>query len=191
MDGTVKILEVSTGRELYTFAIGDGGSVPSVEFNATGTHVVASGSTSFVAFKISTGEKTVIDPSIGWVAEYRFSADGKFMAAGGMTGIIIWDARTWKELRRIGGDVASGGRGHVAFTRDGKYVAAIDNNGQLHFWDPATGADVLTVGDSLRPDGPIEFTQDGRVITAGNDGMIHVFGPGGGATFKPPEDRKK
>lgn len=187
----MKILEVATGKELFTFSLGDGGSVPGVEFNATGSHVVASGSTAFVAFKISNGEKTVIDPSIGWVAEYRFSADGRFMAAGGMTGIIIWDARTWKELRRIGGDAVSGDRGHVAFTRDSKYVAAIDNSGRLHFWDPATGADVLATGEGLRPDGQLEFTPDGRVMAAGADGQVHVFGPGGGASFKQAENESQ
>lgn len=186
----MKILDVATGRELHSFAIGEGGSIPSVEFNASGSHVVASGSTSFVAFKIATGEKTVIDPGIGWIAEYRFSPDGRFMAAGGMTGIIIWDARTWKELRRIGGEVVAGGRGHVAFTRDSRHVAAIDNHGRLHFWDPATGAEVHAVGEGLRPDGPLEFTQDGRVMAAGADGTIRVFGPGGGASLKQPEPRK-
>lgn len=172
------MIEIATGNVAHTFPLGEGGSIPSVEFDAKARHVVASGPGGvFQAVNIATGEKTVIDAGIGWVAEYRFSPDGRFMASGGIAGIIIWDARTWKELRRIGGDLISGPRGNVGFSRDGKYIAAIDSLGRLHFWDPATGDDIHSVGEGLRPDGPVEFTIDGRVLAAGADGTIRVFGP--------------
>lgn len=183
----MKVIEISTGNEAYSFALGAGGSIPSVEFDSRGKHIVASGpGGAFQAIKIATGEVTMIDPGIGWVAEYRFSPDGRFMAAGSATGIIIWDARTWKELRRIGGEALVGGRGHVAFSRDSKYVSAIDAHGVLGFWDPATGEQVHSVGEGLRPDGPVEFTADGKVLAAGADGEIKVFGPGAGAAPAKP-----
>jgi len=189
MDGTVKIFEISSGRELHSFVLG-AGSIPSIEFDARGKHVVASGpGGALQAVNIATKEVTVIDPGIGWVAEYRFSPDGRYMASGGVTGIVIWDARTWKEHRRIGGEFLAGGRGFVAFTRDSRFLAAIDTLGRLHFWDPTTGADVHTVGEGLRPEGAIEFTQDGKVMAAGADGRIHVFGPGTAPAVRP-EDRK-
>jgi WD40 repeat protein len=173
----VKIFEIGSGRELYSFALG-AGSIPSVEFDIKAKHVVASGpGGAFQAINIATGEKTVIDRGIGWVAEYRFSPDGRFMAAGGAAGITVWDARTWKELRKIGGEALAGSRGHVGFSRDSRYLAAVDNHGKLRFWDPATGAEVHTLGEGLKHDGPVEFTQDGRVLAAGVDGKIHVFGP--------------
>jgi len=174
----VKVIEIASGRETHTFTLPAGGMVPSVEFDARGKYVVASGpGPGFHAIKIATGEVTVIDPGIGWVAEYRFSPDGRFMAAGSMAGIIVWDARTWKELRRIGDVVMGSSHSYVAFSRDSKYVAAIDREGHLRFWDPATGADVRSVGEGLRPDGPVEFTEDGRVVAAGADDTIRVFAP--------------
>jgi WD40 repeat protein len=183
----VKVIEIATGNELHSFMLG-AGSIPSVEFDARGKHIVASGpGGAFQAIKISTGEVTVIDPGIGWVAEYRFSPDGRYMAAGSASGIIIWDARTWKELRRIGGDALVGGRGHVAFSRDSKYVAAINAEGQLCFWDPGSGLQAHIIGQGLKADGPVEFTADGRVLAAGADGNVHVFGPGSGAAAKPSE----
>ncbi len=185
------MFDIATKRELYSFPLGDSGSIPSVEFDARGQHVVASGpGAALNAVHIATGKKTVIDEGIGWVAEYRFSPDGRYMATAGTGGIIIWDARTWKELRRVGGDVISGGRGHVGFSRDGRYVAAIDAAGHLHFWDPATGQDIHTVGDGLRPDGPVEFTHDGRVLAQAADGTIRVFGPRAGPPLRPTTEGK-
>jgi WD40 repeat protein len=173
----VKVFDIATSKELYSFSLGSG-SIPSVEFDAKGKHIVTSGpGGNFQAVKIDTGEVTVIEQGVGWIAEYRFSPDGRFMAAGGAAGITIWDARTWKELRRIGGEAMAMSRGHVGFSRDGKFVAAIDNLGKLRFWDPATGAEAHAVGEGLRPDGPVEFTQDGRVLAAGADGTVRVFGP--------------
>lgn len=184
----MKVIEIATGNELHSFMLG-AGSIPSVEFDAKGKHIVASGpGGAFQAIKISTGEVTVIDPGIGWVSKYRFSPDGRYMAAGSGSGIIIWDARTWKELRRIGGDPKVSGRGHVTFSRDSKFVAAINDEGRLCFWDPGSGLQVHVVGEGLKADGLVEFTVDGRVLAAGEDGNIHVFGPGAGAAAAKPSD---
>lgn len=186
----MKIIEIASGRELHSYKAQAGDSIPSVEFNAKGTHVVASGDSHMVAIKISTGERTVVSQNIGWVAEYRFSPDGRFMAAGSMAGIIVWDARSWKELRRIGGDVMVGTRGHVAFSRDSRYVAAIDHEGHLRFWDPSTGAAVHSVGEGLRPDAPVAFTPDGRVMAQAADGSMRVYGPRRSLASKPADGGK-
>lgn len=172
------MIEISTGREVRSVSLATGGMVPTVEFDHRGRNVVVSGpGAGFHAINLETGAVTVIDAGIGWVPEYRFSSDGRFMAAGGASGIVIWDARTWKELRRVGGAAAMGGRGYLGFTRDGRYVAAIDAGGKLHFWEAATGADVAAVGEGLVPDGPLEFTFDGRVLAQGADGTMRIFGP--------------
>ena len=178
-DGTVKVFEIATGREVRSVNLG-ADMIPSVEFDAKGKNVVVSGpGNSLNAINVETGEVTVVDAAIGYLPEYRFSADGRFMAArmsrGG--GIVIWDAKTWKELRRIRSEGMADSSGYLGFSRDGRYVAAIDRDGRLRFWDPSTGADVHTVGRGLRSAGQVEFTQDGRVLAAGADGTVKVFGP--------------
>ena len=179
----MKLFDIATGREIKKFVLNEGGGqIPSVEFDATGKTIVASGpGATFNAIKIATGEVTVINESIGWIAEYRFSPDGRYMATGGASGITVWNAKTWKEIRRIGGgELMGGGRaGYVAFSRDSRFVACIDNEGRLHFWDPGTGADIHTTGEGLEPNGPLEFMQDGRVMALGADGKMKIFGPQG------------
>ena len=186
----MKIFDIASGRELHSYKPEAGHSIPSVEFNAKGTHLVASGDSHLVAINISTGEQTIVSENIGWVAEYRFSPDGRFMATASMTGIIVWDARSWKELRRFGGDVISGDRGHLAFSRDSRFVAAIDHEGHLRFWDPATGADVHSVGEGLRPVAPVVFTSDGRVMAQAANGTVRVFGPRRSLMSKPADGDK-
>lgn len=185
------MFEISTGREVRSFSLAAGGMVPTVEFDSRGRNVIVSGpGPGFHAINLEKGTVTVIDGGIGWVPEYRFSSDGKYMAAGGASGIIIWDARTWKEVRRVGGAAATGGRGYLGFTRDGRYVSVIDAAGKLHFWEAATGADVGAVGEGLVPDGPLEFTFDGRVLASGADGTMRVFGPRSGAATRPAGEGK-
>jgi WD40 repeat protein len=190
VDGQVKIFEIPSGRELHSFEARAGASISSIEFDSRGQHVVASGDSALVAINLSTGTRTVLLESTSWIPEYRFSLDGRYLAAvpRNPPTIVIWDARTWKELRRIGGELVGSNHGYVAFSRDSRYVAAIDKLGRLRFWDPATGADVHTMGEGLKPVGPLEFMTDGRVLVTGADDRIRVLGPG--SKPSPGPDRK-
>lgn len=174
----MKVIEIATGRELRSVSLGSG-MIPSVEFDAKGRHVVVSGPGSALnAINVDTGAITVIDAGIGYLPEYRFSRDGRYMAAGLQTGggLVIWDAKTWKELRRI-----PGLRSSVAFSFDGRYLAAVDPGGRLKVWETATGAEAATVGEGLNPDLPLEFTFEHKILVAGSDGTMRLFGsrPGG------------
>ena len=188
-DGTAKVFDIPSGKELHSFLLG-AGNIPSIEFDPTGTHIVASGPGSALqAVRISTGVVTSLG-DFGWIPEYRFSPNGQFLAAGIPSGLVVWDARTWKEIRRIPMNNVPGVSRHLAFSRDSRLVAAVDHEGKIQFWEPASGALVHTVGEGLQPDGPIEFTPDGRVIVLDNDNTVHVFGPKGAAPVRPSDGRK-
>jgi WD40 repeat protein len=189
-DGTAKVFDIATGKELHSFVLGTG-NIPSIEFDATGTHIVASGPGSALqAIRLNTGAVTPLG-DFGWIPEYRFSPNGRFLAAGIPSGLVIWDALTWKELRRIPMRNVPGVSRHLAFSRDSRLVAAVDHEGKIRFWDPSTGALVHTLGEGLQPDGPIEFTPDGRVIALNDEGgTVHVFGPKAASVARPAGGRK-
>jgi WD40 repeat protein len=67
------------------------------------------------------------------------SPDGKVLAEADGQEVVLWETTTGKELRRLKGDKAP--FGSVAFSHDGKTVAAGDDstNTTIYFWDAKTG----------------------------------------------------
>jgi WD40 repeat protein len=121
-----------------------------------------------------------------------FSPDGKFLVSsyGGIPGtlkdgdwgshltfdnsspgaVVIWDAATGKELRRL-----KGLRGYVwpyqtVFSHDGKLVAAACGNWGVQVWDATTGEPRLRLPGRERDEtASLAFSPDGRrLFTAGS-----------------------
>jgi WD40 repeat protein len=78
-----------------------------------------------------------------WVSCLAFMPDGKALAAGDSNaGIVLWDAGTGKELRRL----KLGGCSCLAFAPDGKAIAAgSSQNEVVSLWDVATGERLATL----------------------------------------------
>jgi WD40 repeat protein len=101
-----------------------------------------------------------------WAVAY--SPDGKLLASvgqgmSGPTGVVLWDAVTGKELRRLRG--ATTGYACVRFLRGGKEVVAGFEDG-LDRWDTATGKHL---GGSIDGHGSyLAVSQDEKtLVTAG------------------------
>src|SRR5215472_11759920 len=78
------------------------------------------------------------------------------------------------------GNPASNGVDAVAFSPDGKLLAAGNGNGYVQLWDPATGQ---AIGAPLPADpqdgvGSVAFSPDGKLLaTAGGDGYVQLWDP--------------
>jgi len=103
-----------------------------------------------------------------------FSADGRRLAIGVGNGGVIYDAETWRELRRLEGHpnvVLS-----VAWSPDGRLVAAGGFEGATVLWDAQTGEIRRTLTGPASYVGALAFTPDGRSLVAGShDGSIRVW----------------
>jgi WD40 repeat protein len=128
----------------------------------------------------------VLRPPIGEDLEGRplavaISPDGKIVACGGVTGgtwdgffsIYLFERETGRLFRRLSG--LSGRVTHLAFSRDGLYLAATARKNGFRLYRSADWS--LAAEDRDYDDAPTwaEFNTNGRVATISPDGFIRLY----------------
>jgi WD40 repeat protein/serine/threonine protein kinase len=180
--GVVKLWDAQAGKELLTLK-GHTHPVSTVVFSPDGKRLASADLRGVKVWDAQTGKELVAiqggerpvasrpDRGEGFVA---FSPDGKCLATRGIDRqllggdsrkVQIWDAETGKELLTLKWD-NPGGVADVAFSPDGKHLAATSSgglstmgpNGFLTVWDAQTGEKRLSIaggGESVAysPDG--------------------------------------
>ncbi|MBI4563537.1 MAG: hypothetical protein HY716_02450 [Planctomycetes bacterium] len=181
----MRIWDIATGRELKCLEVSSG-SVYAVDFDGSGTHVLTSGEDGvFRATNIESGRSTVITEGAGYLSQFEASRDGRYVAAAVRGGIVIWNARTWNEFRRLEGH--TGGSSFVSFSKDGRYLASTGTDGSVKLWETATGREAATLCESDAQQARLKFSADGRsLVVFGNRGKILVFGLRGAASARAP-----
>ena len=89
----------------------------------------------------------------GEVAQVRYSRDGKKLATISRDAVILWDARSGKELRRLRhrSDAAYMTRlMTLAFSPDGDEIAAADTS-RVYIWEVGTGLELLSFPIEAEP----------------------------------------
>jgi WD40 repeat protein len=133
---------------------------------------------SIVLWDTRTGEKRrgirVLPATSGVgisLAGLHFSSDGKtlFSVAGqNYTRILRWDAASGKELPFLG-EHDSPVTGGIAFSPDGRSLAALSQNRTLYFWETATGQARLVIKDAGFASS-IAISPDGSLLALVNSG---------------------
>jgi WD40 repeat protein len=110
----------------------------------------------------------------GWVTGVAFSSYGQFASGSWDQSIKFWDVRTGQEMRALQDKVLE--IEAVAFSRDGKWLAAENSRDTVTLWDVATGNQIRTLhSDKLVPAVgqswvySIAFSPDGRWLASGVD----------------------
>lgn len=112
------------------------------------------------------GQKDDIDAVI-------FSPDSNQLATGGDDNlIIIWDSKTWKEIRRLKGHKDS--VRSIAFSSNGKILASGDSGHKVVLWDIETGKELrrIKVSDDINS---VIFSPDGKHLAIASDSKNLLF----------------
>jgi len=101
------------------------------------------------------------------VEAVSFSSSGEILASGGDdNSIILWDTKSWKEVRRLKGhkDKVS----TLTFSPNGKLLASGDSGSKVILWDAVTGTEVqrIKVDDDVNA---VAFSPDGKLLAIANN----------------------
>ncbi len=109
-----------------------------------------------------------------------FTPDGRRLAVGVGNGAVIYETEHWRELRRLEGHPQ--GVLAVAWSPDGKTLAAGGLEGAVVLWDAATGALLRKLEGHTSYVGALAFSPDGKSLVSGShDGAVRVWDPSTGA----------
>jgi WD40 repeat protein len=188
-DGTVKVWDAASGRELATLR-GAGGRIECIAFSPDGTILAAGGEDRVaILWNVATGERMgVLAGHSSWVNALAFSPDGAWLATVGSyqdATVRIWDVSSGKQLlllKGFGGDgiteKGQGGRANcVAFAPEGTMVVVGTVDSRLKMFDVVTGQELgnLPTGHTGRVYA-VEFSPDGTVLaTAGEDSSVKLW----------------
>jgi WD40 repeat protein len=103
---------------------------------------------------------------------FSLSPDGSHMAAMS-TGLKIWDTTTGKVEKAIDlNEIVT----DVAYSPDGRLLAAATFTGWIGLWDPITGVQGKTMSGHRGPIQRIGFSPDGRqLVSGGRDRVIRIW----------------
>lgn len=171
--GSVTIWNIETRKQVGQHVAHEG-SVSSVAFSADSMTVATAGSDGISLVDFRTGTRGRLDAQSD-VASIAFLSSGN-LASAGDGAIILWDvpSRQVRTLGRHPAPVRS-----VAFSPDGRLVAAGDESGRAALWDLATpGTPREAGGDAGHKDyvRGVAFSPDGKVLaTASEDNTVMLW----------------
>ncbi len=176
---TVDLLDTPTGKALWRCNLGGGkrGPLAALAFNpADGTLAVGTGTGEWVALKGKTGQTLHVVGDLGLsVRSAIASADGVNLAFGGdaVQGGQALVLFTGKEVHKLAAAVPEKvSINGLAFSPDGKHLAAACSDGEVRVFDATTGKAVAAAREHKETVFSVAFSPDGKkLLTVGRDAV--------------------
>ncbi|MEM9457540.1 MAG: SUMF1/EgtB/PvdO family nonheme iron enzyme [Myxococcota bacterium] len=180
-DGTVRVWDAESGAHQTTLR-GHTGPVRAVVFSPDGTRVVTASRDGTVRFwEPSTGEplRSLFHEGMHGAVDVCLTPDGdRLVTVGADDTARVWDPATGKALLDdpYVSLLAEGSVTAVAFSRDGRYLAAAARDGSIRSWDLQDGQIQAVFRGHTTPVRAIAFSRDGaRLATASAGGTVRVW----------------
>ena len=198
-DGTVKVWEAATGRELLTVpgttSLVDSYGPQRLAISPDGVLLASSDNNRVKVWDSVSGE--VLRTLSGHTAEVwavAFSRDGKRLATGGVDAKVqVWEVATGKLLRTLSGHTDA--IEVMAFSPDGIRLASASDDGTVRVWDSVAGElllefDAPPMSVAYSPDGTrlaISAPEGVRVLDAITGEDVHTIQAGTGLFVFSPD----
>ena len=162
-DGTVKLWEVRTGREIRTFIV-HSTYVNAIAFAPDGNYALVGGSDNLTLWEISTGHKIRSFESKFFKQTHSvaFSPDGRYALSGSHGKIWLWEVNTGREIRTFAGH--SSWVQAIAFSPDGRYAISGSVDKTVKLWEINTGRQIKAFTGHGSMVNAVAFSPDGRSI---------------------------
>ncbi len=176
-DGTVRVWDAATGKELHRFG---GGGLSAVAFSPDGRQVAAGDmARSLALWDLETGRRLWHAPDQeNSVMGIRFAPDGRTVASVSGASIKLWDAATGKEIRRFTGP--DKGIYCIDLSPDGKVLAGGCQDKTIRLWDVATGQQRHCLKGHQDTCFSVAFSPDGKLLASGGgdtDRTVRLWDP--------------
>jgi WD40 repeat protein len=192
-DQTIKLWDAGTGRELLNLQ-GHTEPIHSLVFSPDGKRL-ASGNASgaidlwdLAGVRLATpkgrakaaksraqapasAKPVTLKGHSGKVTSIAFSQNGEQIVSGGGRTIILWDAKTGRELRTI----LSGMTYSVVFSPDGKWIASGNHDKTITLWDTGNGHELRTLEGHSSRVFSVAFSPDGKRLASGSHGTVKLW----------------
>ena len=99
------------------------------------------------------------------LANAAFSPTGRNLAVSAGNAVLLWDLASGQTLRCFGS--TSTLSSSVAFSPDGRLLAAGSADGLVYLWDTATGTELIEQEGHRGPVQSVSFTRDGKTLISG------------------------
>jgi WD40 repeat protein len=188
LDGTAKLWDVATGKEVRTLE-GPGGYLVGATFSPDGRLLATAArgplgtgeSGAVTLWEVATGrELAAWRGHNGDVHAVAFSPDGLVLASAGGDGTVrLWDIVARRQIqvhRGHNGDVLA-----VAFAPDGRTVVSGGRDGTVKVWDALAPAEGLVLADGA---GALSFSLDGRWLVLARQGAVELRDPTDGRLLR-------
>ena len=192
-DNKTRLIDTTTTPLASRLTGPTGGGVESVAFSPDGKTLAADSSDSTVwlwnltdpAHPTRLGQPLTGLNAADGVSSVAFSPDGKTLAAGGYDSVGNGDGTVWRwnltdpaHPARLGQPLTGpvGGVASVAFSPDGKTLAAAGDNNTVWRWNLTDPAHPARLGQPLTGPGggvsSVAFSPDGKTLAAGSYGTV-------------------
>ena len=171
MDNSVRVWDPHSGRELANFR----------DLSAPAVHMALSPDGTALAASTMKHEVHVWDIptrrhrfTVPGFANLAFSNDGHSLAIGGRQIVRLWNAETGEEQPSL--PVRTPWVRAVAYSHDGRYLAAVGDDASVEIWDMTSRTLQQTLAAPTEDVASVAFSPDGRLLaTGGHDQIIRLW----------------